>query len=259
MMLKKKGPIIAVMLSAMLLMACREKNLLENLTQEQANQVMGILAENNIPVKKSGSVKTGYNLSVEQNDMASALTIVSKYQLPWPSDVEIAQAFPDSALVNSPAAEQTRITSFREQRLGQSLRIIDAVVNARVHISYPKAENSFDEKVEVPHVSVLITYKGNLNEELFISQIKSFIRNSMEELRYENISVILFPAPPRLSGRVTSETSESTDVLAFAAAATLLMAFSALGLVLSKKLPLRRKKKNQTEKEGTENDKQSVA
>jgi type III secretion protein J len=41
----------------------------------------------------------------------------------------------------------------------------------------------------------MITYKGEVDDNLFISQIKSLIKNSFDDVRYENISIVLFPAP----------------------------------------------------------------
>jgi type III secretion protein J len=71
--------------------------------------------------------------------------------------------------------------------------MIAQVVNARVHVSYP-AFNNDSSRTPTGHVGV-ITYKGEVDDNLFISQIKSLIKNSFDDVRYENISIVLFPAP----------------------------------------------------------------
>ncbi|MFB5172768.1 type III secretion inner membrane ring lipoprotein SctJ [Erwinia amylovora] len=194
-MVRKLVHIFFVIISAGLLSACNNQKLLENLTQEQANQVLAILLQHNISAQKSGAAKEGYAINISQQENTVALSIINQYQLPWSADIEIGQAFPESALVATPNAEQTRVLSLLEQRLGQSLRVINQVVNARVHISYPGLRSDKGNKTAVNHVGVLISYKGDIDDNLFISQIKSFIKNSLNDVRYENISVVLFDAP----------------------------------------------------------------
>ncbi|MCT2387402.1 type III secretion system inner membrane ring lipoprotein SctJ [Erwinia pyrifoliae] len=186
--------ILFVLISAGSISGCNNEKLLENLTQEQTNQVLAILQQHNISAQKSGAVKDGFAISVSQQENTAALSIINQYQLPWSAEIQIAQAFPESALVASPNAEQTRVLSLLEQRLGQSLRIINQVVNARVHISYPGVRSDKGNKT-LSHVGVLISYKGEIDDNLFISQIKSLIKNSLSDVRYENISVVLFDAP----------------------------------------------------------------
>lgn len=194
-MINRYFRVLAAMPLIFMLSACNEENLLENLTQEQANQVLAILQQNNISAKKDGTLKAGYTVSVEPSESTAALSIINQYQLPWASDVQIGQAFPESSLVASPNAEQARVLSLQEQRLEQSLRLIASVVNARVHVSYPQLNNDMSGGKKTGHVGVLISYKGDIDDNLFIPQIKALIKNSFDDVRYENISVVLFPAP----------------------------------------------------------------
>ncbi|PKC36087.1 hypothetical protein V462_10960 [Pantoea ananatis 15320] len=194
MMNKYLRPLAAVLLTFML-SACNDENLLFNLTQEQANQVLAILQQYNISAKKDGNLKAGYTVSVGESESTTALSIINQYQLPWAADVQIGQAFPESSLVASPNAEQARVISLQEQRLEQSLRMLAQVVNARVHVSYPPFNNDTSGKKATGHVGVLISYKGEIDDDFFISQIKMLMKNSFNDVRYENISVVLFPAP----------------------------------------------------------------
>lgn len=187
--------LIITIFFVLILSGCNDNKVLENLTQEQANQVLSILQQHNISASKSGTLKAGYTVYISQSDNTAALSIINQYQLPWSSDVQIGNAFPDNSLVSSPNAEQTRIQSLQEQRLEQSLRIIPQVVNARVHMGYPSLITDTGGNKPTKHVGILISYKGSLDENLFINQIKSLIKNSIDNIRYENISVVLFHAP----------------------------------------------------------------
>lgn len=145
-MMNKYSRVLAAVLLTFMLSACNDENLLFNLTQEQANQVLAILQQQNISAKKDGNLKAGYTVSVGESESTAALSIINQYQLPWAADVQIGQAFPESSLVASPNAEQARVLSLQEQRLEQTLRMIAQVVNARVHVSYPPFNNDTSGK-----------------------------------------------------------------------------------------------------------------
>ncbi|WP_259049829.1 type III secretion system inner membrane ring lipoprotein SctJ [Klebsiella sp. BIGb0407] len=194
-MLQKISYFFGLVLTVILISGCNDEKILDNLTQEQANQVLSVLQQHNISAHKNGNLKAGYAVTVDSVENTAALSIINQYQLPWAADVQIAHAFPDSSLVSSPGAEQARIRSLQEQRLEQSLRIIDQVVNARVHISYPYYANDISGKKSASHIGILISYSGEVDNNIFISQIKNLIKNSIDDIRYENISVVLFNAP----------------------------------------------------------------
>jgi len=194
-MLSKIVYTIGLVFAVFLISGCNDEKILDNLTQEQANQVLSVLQQHNIAAHKNGNLKAGYTVTVSAVENTAALSIINQYQLPWAADVQIANAFPDSALVSSPGAEQARVRSLQEQRLEQSLRIIDQVVSARVHISYPYYTSDISGKKSTSHIGILISYKGEIDKNIFISQIKNLIKNSIDDIRYENISVVLFNAP----------------------------------------------------------------
>ncbi len=194
-MLSRIPSAFGLILAVMFMSGCNDDKILDNLTQEQANQVLTVLQQHNVSAHKNGNIKSGYTVAVSSVESTAALSIISQYQLPWAADVQIGHAFPDSSLVSSPGAEQARVRSLQEQRLEQSLRIIDQVVNARVHISYPYYANDISGRKSASHIGILISYKGEVDKNIFISQIKNLIKNSIDDIRYENISVVLFNAP----------------------------------------------------------------
>ncbi|MFA9209864.1 MAG: EscJ/YscJ/HrcJ family type III secretion inner membrane ring protein, partial [Yersinia sp. (in: enterobacteria)] len=100
-MMNKCSRVLAAVLLTFMLSACNDENLLFNLTQEQANQVLAILQQHNISAKKDGNLKAGYTVSVGESESTAALSIINQYHLPWAADVQIGQAFPESSLVAS--------------------------------------------------------------------------------------------------------------------------------------------------------------
>jgi len=196
------------------LTACNDPTLLNGLTQQQAVQVLSVLQQNNISAEKKGAEKGGYTITVDPRDSTSAISLLELYQLPGKPEIQISQAFPDDALVSSPETERTRIVSMEEQRLEQSLKIIDQVVNARVHFSYPLTTDVTSTSY-TEHVAVLLTYRGEINESTLIPKIKMLIKNSLDDIRYENISVVLFSSPPPQLSAPTGKDKSWTDNWAY--------------------------------------------
>jgi len=173
------------------LIGCRQDSLLQGLEQGQANEVVAVLHRGNIAVDKKNNGKNGYSISVDKRDFAAAVDILKSYDLPSRKPLQIADMFPSDSLVASPWAEKARLFSGIEQRLEQSLYIINGVVSARVHVSYDLDAGDGGRKVRPVHISALANYEGDIDAAALINDIKRFLKNSFSEMEYENISVVL--------------------------------------------------------------------
>lgn len=197
---------IPLLLATLLLAGCQQQQLLRDLSEQQANDVVAILQEHNLTVDKQEGGKSGFIVSVEQADFPAAVDILHKYNLPARERVEISQAFPSDALVASPQAEQARLLSTIEQRLEQTLASIDNVTTARVQLSYPLQQSLGTSKEPAMHASVLLTYRNEVDENLLVSEVKRFVKNSFANIDYDNISVIMFKRGPIYRNAATQAT-----------------------------------------------------
>ncbi|EBJ5114579.1 EscJ/YscJ/HrcJ family type III secretion inner membrane ring protein [Salmonella enterica] len=187
---------IIIVASLFLETACSgEDTVLANLSEVQANQVLAILHRYDIVAQKSGSLKSGYAITVEPDESTAALSIINEYQLPWQSDDQFQQSFSNDSLISSPGIELAKLIFLQEQRLEQSLKIIDKVINAKVNISVPFSDNGLSNAHFTEHAAVLITYSGDIDENIFANRIKLLVKNSLDNIQFENISVVLFHAP----------------------------------------------------------------
>jgi type III secretion system YscJ/HrcJ family lipoprotein len=177
----------------LLLAGCHE-TLLKDLSQDQANQAIALLYQNNIDARKVDEGKSKYRISVNKPDFSAAVDLLASHQLPSRAPVEISQVFPDDALVATPMAERARLMSAIEQRLEQTLRHLDRVVYARVHASYDMVKD--DGPRPPTRISILITHEGEIHEALFIEKIKRLVKNSFQDVDYQDISVVLFTHNP---------------------------------------------------------------
>lgn len=183
---------LSLVYSLLLLTGCHEQELLKNLDQNQANEVIALLQQNNIDAYKKESAKSGYIIYIEKEDFIAAVDLINRYGLPRKPRLEIAQMFPSDSLVSSPLAEKARLYSGIEQRLAQSLHSIEGIVTAHVHISYELNSSIENKKKEHKyHVAALIKYNDTIKDvNLLINDIKRFLKNSVNGVNYEDISVV---------------------------------------------------------------------
>ncbi|MFQ6283758.1 EscJ/YscJ/HrcJ family type III secretion inner membrane ring protein [Yersinia enterocolitica] len=175
----------------LLLGGCNQQDLLHNLDQQQANEVLAVLQKHNIYAEKNDQGKAGYTVTVGKQDFPAAVDWLKIYHLPARSDIEVSQMFPADSLVSSPRAEKARLYSAIEQRLEQSLRTMEGIMSARVHVSYD-IESGENGRAPLPiHLSVLAVYDRGINPEHKVNDIKRFLVNSFSGMEYENISVVL--------------------------------------------------------------------
>jgi type III secretion system inner membrane ring protein len=188
-----RGTVLAL---CVLCVVCRDEPLLDNLDQRQVNETLAALQQRNIAASKQDQGKKGYAIIVSPDDFIAAVDTLSALDLPPRPRVEIAQAFPDDAMVSSPTAERARLLSMVEQRLEQTLGSIDLIDRASVHLSYA-LDDAAGAHVRPIHIAALVVHEPGADEQALIAKLKRFLKNAVADARYEDISITLFPSAPR--------------------------------------------------------------
>jgi type III secretion protein J len=187
---------LSALILCLLCGACRDDLLLDKLDQQQANETLAALQQRNISAKKELHGKSGYSIVVAPDDFVAAVDTLSALSLPPRPRVEIAQAFPGDAMVASPTAERARLLSMIEQRLEQTIRSIDLVERAAVHLSYALDE-PVGKRAPSIHIAALVVHEPGADEQALIAKLKRFLKNAVADAHYDDISITLFASAPR--------------------------------------------------------------
>lgn len=222
-MIRKLLPRLFLILSLFMLSGC-DSELISNLSERQANEIIALLEQHNIDAQKIKGDKGVFSVRIDKNYMSDSIELLNAYNLPSHDRVEIADQFPADSMVSTPLGEKVRLISAVEQRLGQTLRQLDNVTLARVHLSYPISGDS-GESSEPPSASVLLIYKNAINEAEYIDKIKRLIKNSLSTIQYENISVVIFKKDDAIR---PGKASPSTPEWAYAAIGVMVVLFCLL-------------------------------
>ncbi|POT59516.1 EscJ/YscJ/HrcJ family type III secretion inner membrane ring protein [Citrobacter amalonaticus] len=215
-MIRKLYPRVFLILCLFILSGC-DSELVSNISERQANEIIALLEQNNIDAQKIKGDKGVFSVRVDKGYMSDSIELLNTYNLPSADHVEIAGQFPSDSMVSTPLGEKVRLISAIEQRLGQTIQELDNITTSRVHLSYPLKGDS-DESLIPPSASVLLIYKNAINEAEYIDKIKRLIKNSLSTIQYEDISVVIFKKGDAIR---PSKAAQSTPEWVFAVAGLL--------------------------------------
>lgn len=176
--------------------ACaKESPLYSRLDERQANEIMAVLLEHEIDCSKAAGEENTWDVSVSSDRFSDAVELLKTAGLPSQEFVGVGQMFQKSGMVSSPTEERIRFMYALAQDLSATLTQIDGVIAARVHVVLPE-NDPFRKEVKPSSASVFIKHRYDSDMESRIPFIKNLVKDGIEGLDYDNISVALFRADP---------------------------------------------------------------
>lgn len=177
------------------LVGCKT-DLYSGLSQKEGNEMLAILLSEGIDTVKEIDSEGMVKLLVDESQLSKALTALKNQGYPKEKFATLEKIFPDEGLISSPVAEKARLMYVKSQEIASTIAQIDGVVTARVHIVRPEENKSRGmRKKEKQHssASVFIKHIPDVDIESLVPQIKLLVNNSIEDINYDRISVILVP------------------------------------------------------------------
>ena len=181
-----------------LLAGCdKEVSLYSGLEERQANGVMAALMENGIACHKHPGDEGTWGVNISESHFAEAMDILESRGLPTRQFRGVGESFRKTGMVSSPSEERIRFMDALAQDLSRTISQIEGVVDARVHVVLPE-NDPFAKGGRPSSAAVAIRHRYDAEISDFVPQIKSLVKNSIEGLDLNKISVTLFrDAPPK--------------------------------------------------------------
>jgi type III secretion protein J len=166
---------------------------LTRMEEVDANEVLATLRRAGVDSSKSSSDggKT-WTIQVPDDQFVAATRAMESAGLPRKRYASLGELFKKDGLVSTPKEEQTRFLHGVSEELSETLRSIEGVISARVHIVLPE-EDPLTRTVKASSASVFIKHHPDAVIEPLIPAIKNLISKSIEGVRYETVSVTLVP------------------------------------------------------------------
>ncbi len=183
---------------------CGQVALYSNLTEQEANDMVNTLGSEGIRSSKELLGEKGWQVLVGDGDMSGALEVLRANGLPGDRYVSMGEIFQKQGLVSTPAEERMRYIYAVSQELSYTLRKIDGVVSARVHVVIPTSD-PLSDKVKPSSAAVFIRHSSEVDLRLLVPAVKDLVAHSIEGLAHDNVSLSLFEVR---KGRARSDRRE---------------------------------------------------
>ncbi len=183
----------ALLAALVLLMAGCKMPLYSGLPEKDANEMLALLLEHGLDAAKEPGEKGTWNLTVEKADLVAGMELLKARAMPRVKYGSLGQVFRKEGIISTPLEERARFMYALSQELGGTIAAIDGVLDARVHIVLPE-QDSLGEKLSPSSSAVFIRHRADVDMQGQVHQIKKLMENSVRGLKYEVISVFLFPA-----------------------------------------------------------------
>ncbi len=194
----------------LLLSACSSQNLYTNLSEAQANDMVAVLLDAGIDASKAPGEKEQWQVTVSQNQFARAVEVLKSNGFPRKDYDTLGSIFKKEGFASSPLEERARLNYGMSQELSHSIRDIDGVIEARVHLTMPEPD-PLSKEVKPASASVFVKYRPGFNLQSETGAIKSLVTNAVEGLTYDRVSVIMTPS--RSVPRVVSNNVSIASIL----------------------------------------------
>jgi type III secretion protein J len=225
----RRGRWLAALALLMALSGCKV-GLYSNLNEQEANEIVTALSAEGIDAAKSRVEGSSWQVEVDESRMGTALDVLRAQGLPRERFATMGEVFQKQGLVSTPSEERMRYIYAVSQELSQTLRNVDGVVSARVHVVIP-ANDPLSEKLRPSSAAVFIKHRPDVDIRLLAPAVKDMVAHSIEGLTHDQVSLSLFEArrPTASAGAPANDAGRRPMVLGLFPVST---AMVLLGLLL---------------------------
>ena len=199
--------ILAFVFSLFLLTGCDQRmEIVSNLDEREANEIIVFLASKGISASKTPSVSSApggmqgsskWSIAVEQKMSTDAMAILNQNGLPRLKGVNLLDLFAKQGLMSSEKEESIRYQAGLAEQIASTIRKIDGVIDADVQISFPVNDTSGsglpgETVVSKITAAVYVKHQGILddpNSHLTL-KIKRLVSGSVNGLDLNDVTII---------------------------------------------------------------------
>jgi type III secretion protein J len=179
--------------SLLFLTGCQREDLYGNLTEADANEMLGLLLARGVDAAKVQQKAGKFTLVVPKNQFAKAVDTLQWFGLPKQQYSNLGDLFQKSGMVSSPTEERVRYVYGLSQTIAETLSNIGGVITSRVNLVLPD-NDPFSGGIKPSSASVFLKVRPGLVSTTLIPQIKNLVMNSVEGLSYDRITVTVVQA-----------------------------------------------------------------
>ena len=182
-----------LLLAAALVLGACSVDLYTGLSEQEANEMLAALGAEGIEARKQRADAAGWTVQVDESRLGAAVAVLRNNGLPQERYTTLGDVFQRQGLVSTPAEERMRYIHAVSQELSQTLRKLDGVVAARVHVVIP-ANDPLSDKLKPSSAAVFIKHRPDTDLRLLVPAVKDMVAHGIEGLAHEQVSLTLVEA-----------------------------------------------------------------
>jgi type III secretion protein J len=168
-----------------------------NLDEADANQAVALLARGGVGADKERDPEHEghYRISVAKGEASAAIGFLAEENLPPKASPGVLEALGQGGVVPSRLAEHARWTAGVAGDLERSLRSLEGVLSARVHLAVPARDGlNSEESGEKPSASVLVRHRG-ATPPVAAGEVQRLVAGAVPGLSPDHVNVVLATSP----------------------------------------------------------------
>ena len=183
--------------------SCGGIALYQNLSEEDANEILVLLSDNGIKANKKKEIvqnETSYSIEVSEREMSRARTLLVQHNLPHRRELGLTGVYKDKGLIPTPDEQKARYMLAVKGEIINSLRRIPQVVDADVVLNVPTRDEFAGAEAQHrqrPTASAVVKVKPDVTGASPITEakIQQFVSSAVEGMNPRDVAVVITYLP----------------------------------------------------------------
>ncbi len=192
---------ISLILFLLILAACGREPVYQDLSEQDANEILVVLYKNGIDAQKTkveAAQEVSYTVMVTSDSIQKARKILVESNLPRKRALGFSEICKEKGLIPTPEEEKCRKLLAIKGEIINVLEKVPGVIEADVVLNIPE-RNEFETETQSskkPTASVIV--KARRDADLTEARLQRFVSNAVQEMDPRDVSVIInFIEPPQ--------------------------------------------------------------
>lgn len=197
MRLFRGGRWVRALMGSLLLISlsgCAREILFHDLTEPDANEIVGVLFSSSIEAKKVTDPKgESFSVQVLSSDLPRAVAVLKALGLPRSPRVNLNEVFPSTGFAPTPFEERVRYLFGLAQEIERTISMMTGVLETRVHVVTPDSDSKLSA-LQHSKASVYLSYDDRYDIDALVPNIRKLVSDAIEGLDPLRVEVMAVPA-----------------------------------------------------------------